>query len=67
MIRVEIINADGAMLRRTYSDDNRYVVRQDGVVYCEAVDPMDSDRTYTEGEQMPPEDDAQQDGSTPLE
>lgn len=37
---------------RTYSDANRYVVR-DGVEYSEACDPADLGRTYTEGEIMP--------------
>ena len=39
---------------RTYSDSNRYVVR-DGVSYSEAIDPLDSGRVYTEGEVMPEE------------
>lgn len=33
---------------RTYSDSNRYVVR-DGVSYSEACDPAEYGRTYTEG------------------
>ena len=37
---------------RTYSDANRYVVR-DGYSYSEACDPAESGRTYTEGELMP--------------
>ncbi len=37
---------------RTYSDANRYVVR-DGVEYSEACDPAELGRTYTEGDVMP--------------
>lgn len=37
---------------RTYSDENRYVVR-DGVGYGEACDPAEFGRTYTEGNLMP--------------
>ena len=44
---------------RTYSDANRYVVR-DGVEYSEANDPSEFGRVYTEGELMPPEDIAAQ-------
>ena len=41
---------------RTYSNANRYVVR-DGVSYSEACDPAEFGRTYTEGEVMEDEDD----------
>ena len=37
---------------RTYSDANRYVVR-DGVEYSEACDPAELGRTYIEGDVMP--------------
>lgn len=37
---------------RTYSDANRFVVR-DGVEYSEACDPAEFGRTYTEGDVMP--------------
>ena len=36
---------------RTYSDANRYVVR-DGIEYGEANDPAEFGRTYTEGNLM---------------
>ena len=39
---------------RTYSDANRYVVR-DGVEYSEACDPAEFNRTYTEGNIIPPD------------
>ena len=34
---------------RTYSDENRYVIR-DGISYSEACDPAEFGRTYTEGD-----------------
>ena len=34
---------------KTYSDSNRYVVRE-GISYDEAIDPAGFDRVYTEGE-----------------
>lgn len=39
---------------RTYSDTNRYVVR-DGCEYSEACDPAELGRTYTEGDLIPAE------------
>lgn len=46
---------DGVKLFRTYSDDGRYVVREDGVVYAEAVDVENSGHTYVEGDLLPDE------------
>ncbi len=43
--------SDGVVLNRTYSNENRYVVRE-GVSYCEAVDPAELGRQYTEGEEI---------------
>ena len=34
---------------RTYSDENRYVVR-DGIAYGEAWDPAEFNREYSEGD-----------------
>lgn len=50
--------SDGVELIRTYSDEGRRLVRNDGVVYDEAVDVKDSGYTYTESEEYvdgPPE------------
>ena len=45
---------------RTYSDVHRYVVR-DEVPYEEAIDPSEFNRTYTEGDPIPSdEEDAQE-------
>jgi hypothetical protein len=54
MIRTENFQIDGQDFVRTYSDANKYVVR-DGVSYSEAIDPAYLGRTYTEGETMPDE------------
>ena len=59
MIRTETYMLGEREFTRTYSDANRYVVR-DGVEYSEANDPSEFGRVYTEGELMPPEDIAAQ-------
>ena len=59
MIRTETYMIGEREFTRTYSDANRYVVR-DGVEYTEANDPSEFGRVYTEGELMPPEDIAAQ-------
>lgn len=46
---------DGVNLYRTYSDSGRTVVREDGVVFDEAIDVENSGHTYTEGEPLPDE------------
>lgn len=47
MIQTENITINDRMLTRTYSDSGYYIQR-DGVRYAEAIDPLDSGRTYTE-------------------
>lgn len=59
MIRTETYMLGEREFTRTWSDANRYVVR-DGVEYSEANDPSEFGRVYTEGELMPPEDIAAQ-------
>lgn len=46
MIYSENVTIRGQEYRRTYSDT--YMVARDGVEYSEAVDPIDTDRVYTE-------------------
>ena len=53
MIYTEIVTIRGKKFRRTYSDT--YMVMRDGVEYTEAVDPIDTDRVYTESTTMLPE------------
>ena len=50
MIVTEIINIDGRDLTRAYSDAG-YQIERDGAMYSEAVDPIGSNRTYTETDQ----------------
>lgn len=38
---------------RTYSDAGRYLIREDGAIYEEAVDVENSGHTYTEGDVIP--------------
>ena len=52
MIKQEHIDVNGRDFIRTYSDENRYVVRE-GIEYSEACDPAEFGRTYTEGDVMP--------------
>ena len=54
MIVTELFEINGRSFTRTYSDANRYVVR-DGVSYSEANDPTEFNRVYTEGDLMPQE------------
>lgn len=54
MIITERVTINNREFIRTYSDSNRFVVR-DGVSYSEAIDPLESGRVYTEGEVMPEE------------
>lgn len=53
-IVVDTFEENGRTFTRTYSDVGRYVVRE-GVLYPEAIDPIEWPREYTEGEYMPPE------------
>ena len=51
MIKTELITIDNRQLRRTWSDTG-YMIERDGVVYSEAVDPADFDRSYTETDKI---------------
>lgn len=52
MIVTEPYELNGRQFVRTYSNANRYVVR-DGVAYSEANDPAEFGRVYTEGDLIP--------------
>ena len=52
MIIQEHFELNGHDFIRTYSNANRYVVR-DGVEYSEACDPAEFGRVYTEGDLIP--------------
>ncbi len=64
MIQTEQITINDREYIRTYSDEGRYVVRdgqrktKDGIIdvelkYTEAIDPVDHQRWYREGELIP--------------
>ena len=59
MIKTEHFDVNGRDFIRTYSDAHRYVVRG-GVSYSEACDPAELGRTYTEGEVMEDETEAEE-------
>lgn len=46
MIQTETVTIGGRQYRRTYSDTHK--IARDGVEYDEAIDPVDTDRMYTE-------------------
>lgn len=47
MVKTEIIEINERQFRMTYSDENRYIARN-GIEYEDAIDPIDTDRKYTE-------------------
>ena len=49
MIQTETITIRRKQFRRTWSDAG-FMIERDGAQYSEAVDPLDSGRTYTETE-----------------
>jgi hypothetical protein len=53
MIIIQKVIINGKTYIRTYSDAGRYLIREDGVVYEEAVDVENSGHTYTEGDILP--------------
>ncbi len=52
MVKTEfyMTRSDGVNLYRTYSDQGRELIRNDGVSFGEAVDVENSGYTYTEGD-----------------
>lgn len=53
MILIETIIINGKRHIRTYSDEGRCLIREDGAVYEEAIDIENSGHTYTEGDIIP--------------
>lgn len=49
MIQTEKLNIKGQAFIRTWSDSGKMVAR-DGVLYDEALDPVEFGRTYTESD-----------------
>lgn len=54
MIQTEKVTINGKEFIRTYSD-NGMMLERDGDLYCEAYDPIDCNRTYTETDYIPDE------------
>ena len=48
----KIIN--GKEYKYTYSDTGYKIKRQDGAIYYDAIDPIDTDRTYEETDELIP-------------
>lgn len=53
MIVAKNVTINGTLYVRTYSDAGRYLIREDGAVYEEAVDVENSGHVYTEGDLLP--------------
>lgn len=51
MIKIEIEEVRGTEFKKTYSDAG-YMIERDGVRYGVAYDPMDTDRIYTETDEL---------------
>lgn len=47
MIKIETVTINDKKFQRTYSDED-YKIERDGVKYSEAIDPLNSNRVYTE-------------------
>lgn len=48
MIVTENLTIDGRQFVKTHSDAGMKIQRQDGVIFDDATDPINSGRTYTE-------------------
>lgn len=49
MLKTEVITIKGKDYSRTYSSED-YMIEREGVQYSEAIDPIRSNRVYTETE-----------------
>lgn len=59
MLKTETLNISGKPFVRTWSDEGMMIER-DGKRYEEAIDPIESGRTYTETEQEIPDREAEE-------
>lgn len=53
MVITETVEINNKTYIRNYSDIGRYIER-DGIKYAEAIDPVGTDRIYTETEEVIP-------------
>jgi len=51
MIKTEIISINGVYFRRTYSDAN-FMIERDDAQYIDAIDPISSGRIYIETNEL---------------
>ena len=49
-----IVQSTDNGLVTTQSDSGKYIIREDGIRYEIAIDPVNSDRTYTESDESLP-------------
>ena len=49
-----IVQSTDNGLVTTQSDSGKYIIREDGIRYEIAIDPVGSDRTYTESDESIP-------------
>ena len=54
MLITELIEINDTTYIRNYSDKGYYIER-DGIKYAEAIDPVGTDRIYTETEEVIPD------------
>lgn len=47
MIKIETVTINNKEYQRTYSDEG-YMIERDGIKYSDAIDPLNSSRTYKE-------------------
>lgn len=62
MLITEEIEIDGRMFKHNYSDDNHYIIREDGVKFADAIDVIDTMHTYTESDEEMPKLEENQEG-----
>lgn len=55
MIKEEYMEVAGMQLVRRYSDANKYIIRNDGKKFSEAIDLVSKGYTYTESDEDIPE------------
>lgn len=59
MLITEEIEINNQKFIHNYSDNNKYIIRNDGIEYEDAIDLPESSYTYTESDKDLPKDDEQ--------
>lgn len=55
MLITETITLNGKEFVHNYSDNGHYIIREDGKKFVDAIDVIDSGHTYTESEEIIPQ------------